>query len=284
MRGTRVILGAMFTIAIAQTEPSFLDVPENHARAMELIRSVRADLYLFPELYLSGYAFSTRQEVERCGLGQENPYFEELSALSRERGIAICGGYAEKAPGDNGTFYNSAFLIGDGALLANYRKTHLFYREHDFFAPGDTGFIVTEYRGVRLGLMVCFDWIYPESARTLALRGAQVILHPSNLVLPYCQRAMFARAVENRVFVATANRVGREDNAFGDDLTFTGGSQVVTPEGTYVLTFDEEETGIRAVTVDPAEADGKQLNAYDTILHDLRPEMYTTQSSVHRSG
>lgn len=270
----------MLTIAIAQTEPVFLDVKANHARAAELIRSVSADIYLLPELYFSGYAFSTRDEVERCAFGLDNPYFEELAELSRERGIAICGGYAELDHAAGGAIYNSAFLIGDGTLLANYRKTHLFFREHDFFAPGDTGFIVTEYRGVRLGLMICFDWIYPESARTLALSGAQIILHPANLVLPYCQRAMFARAVENRVFVATANRVGREDNAFGDDLTFTGGSQLVTPEGEYVLTFDSTESGIRSVAVDPAAADRKALNDYDTILRDLRPAMYANQPSV----
>jgi predicted amidohydrolase len=133
-----------------------------------------------------------------------------------------------------------------------------------------------EYRGARFGMMICFDWIFPESARSLAILGAQVILHPANLVLPYCQRAMFARSVENRVFVATANRVGRETNAFGDDLHFTGGSQVVTPDGEYVLTLNDSESAIRSVRIDPSLADKKALNEFNTILQDRRPELYIT--------
>jgi predicted amidohydrolase len=272
----------MITLAIAQTRPVYLDPAANHAAALDLIRSVEADVYLLPELYLSGYAFSSNDEVREVALSPDNPYFDELEAFSAERGCAICGGYAEAGADDpggetaraGGDVFNSAFFIGDGKLLANYRKSHLFYREKEFFTPGDTGFIVVEYRGVQFGIMVCFDWIFPESARTLALAGAQVILHPANLVLPWCQRAMFARAVENRVFIATANRVGRETNAQGDDLTFTGQSQAVTPEGEYVLEFTDREVGIRTVRIVPGEADQKLLNQFNDVLADRRPDMY----------
>jgi predicted amidohydrolase len=83
---------------------------------------------------------------------------------------------------------------------------------------------------VKVGMMICFDWIFPESARTLALKGAQIIAHPSNLVLSYCQQAMFTRAVENRVFTITANRTGTEIN--GDkELYFTGKSVIVDTKG-----------------------------------------------------
>lgn len=261
----------MISIAVAQTAPAFLDAGANHSGAIDLIGEVDADLYLFPELYLSGYAFSTEDEVRRCALRPDNPIFDQLKRLSSERGIAVCGGYVEAS---GGALYNSAFLIGNGQILSNYRKTHLFFREKEFFTPGDSGFQVVEYLGVRFGMMICFDWIFPEAARSLALRGAQVILHPANLVLPYCQRAMFARAVENRVFVATANRVGTESNAFGDELTFTGRSQLVTPGGEYVLTFDDGEVAIRSVEIDPAAAAEKQLNPYNDVLGDRRPGMY----------
>jgi predicted amidohydrolase len=273
----------MLTVALMQTQPRFLEPDANHRAALELISGTEADLYLLPELYLSGYAFSTEDQVRSCAFESHNPYLHQLKELSAECGIAVCGGYAEL--GENGCVYNSSFLIGDGRLLANYRKAHLFFREKEFFTPGETGFLVTEYHGVRLGMMICFDWIFPESARSLALLGAQVILHPSNLVLPYCQRAMYARAVENRVFVATANRVGRETNSFGDDLTFTGGSQVVSPQGEYVLEFDQTERGIRTVDIDPDDADNKRLNEYNTILAELRPELYvTTASASARTG
>lgn len=264
----------MLSIAIAQTSPKLLDTEANFASALEQIERIKADIYLFPELFLSGYAFSTESEVRECALPQENRFFNEFRTLSEERGIAISGGYAEVAEG--GAIYNSGFLIGNGRLLLNYRKTHLYYREQQFFRPGDSGFSVVEYRGVRFGMMICFDWFFPEAARSLAIRGAQVILHPANLVLPYCQRAMFARSVENGVFVATANRVGRETNALGDDLRFTGGSQVVTPKGEYVLTFSESESAVRSVEIDPSMADKKSLNQFNTILEDRRPDLYVT--------
>ncbi|MFP4373735.1 MAG: nitrilase-related carbon-nitrogen hydrolase [Spirochaetaceae bacterium] len=263
----------MLTIAVAQTKPTFLDNFANYENAFELIESVHADIYLFPELFLSGYTFSTRDEVESIALPRRNTYFDGFRTLSRERGIGICGGYAEA--GDT-TVYNSSFFIGDGELLAHYRKAHLFYRETQFFTPGDSGFSVFEYKGARLGMMVCFDWIFPEAARSLALLGAQIILHPSNLVLPYCQRAMYARSVENRVYIATANRVGTESNTLGDELTFTGQSQVVSPNGTYILTFGETEQAIRTVDVDPTAADEKNLNQFNNIFDDMRPEMYCT--------
>lgn len=261
----------MLTLALIQTRPRFLDVAANWRSAAALIERTEADVFVLPELFLSGYTFSTAEQVASAALAHNSDVFDAIRELSAARGIAVCGGYAETA--DN-TLYNSAFLIADGRLLANYRKTHLFYRETQFFAPGDSGFLTVEYRGARLGIMVCFDWIFPESARTLALMGAQVILHPSNLVLPYCQQAMYARSVENRVFIVTVNRVGRETNTLGDDLTFTGRSQVVSPHGEYLLCLNETEESVRTVSVDPAVADDKQLNAFNTILADRRPQMY----------
>ncbi|MFW5844293.1 MAG: nitrilase-related carbon-nitrogen hydrolase [Spirochaetota bacterium] len=280
----------MLKIAVAQTSPAFLDIARNYQSALELIGSVDADLYLFPELFLSGYTFSTHEEVARGALEQDNFYFDGFKKLSQERGIAICGGYAEveghgALPGGPRareaaarpaeTFYNSSFFIAEGKLKAHYRKTHLFFRETQFFAPGNSGFSVVEYHGTRFGMMICFDWIFPEAARSLALLGAQVILHPSNLVLPYCQRAMYARAVENRVFVVTANRVGSESNTQGDELTFTGASQVVAPNGEYLLCFSETEAAVRSIDIDPTVADNKALNQFNTLFEDRRPEMYS---------
>ncbi len=262
----------MLTIAIAQTAPKLLDVEANFEQVVNLTGRIAADIYLFPELCLSGYAFSSPEEVHGWALHQDNPYSGRLMRLTEEREIALCGGYAEATA--DGAIYNSAFFIGNGKLLANYRKTHLFYRERQFFTPGNSGFSVVQYLGARFGMMICYDWIYPEAARSLALLGAQVILHPANLVLPYCQRAMFARSVENRVFIATANRVGRETNALSDDLLFTGGSQVVAPDGEYLLTFDDSESAVRSIQIDPSAADNKVLNSFNSLLEDRRPELY----------
>jgi len=259
------------TIALMQFEPQFLDLEHNVERAISLMTDVDADIFVFPELFLSGYTFSNVSEISRAAqsLGSD-PLISQFLALSKERRIGICGGYAEES---GARYYNSSFFLGDGKVISNYRKIHLFSAEKDFFTPGDTGFTVFEYHGVRYGTMICFDWVFPESARTLALRGAQVILHPANLVLPFCQRAMFARALENRVFIVTVNRIGREIN--GDfDNTFTGGSQVVSPRGDYLITLGENDEAVSTVTIDPREALDNNITEKNHIFDDRRPDMY----------
>jgi predicted amidohydrolase len=172
-------------------------------------------------------------------------------------------------------------------VIAHYRKTHLFGGEQDLFLPGDSGFRVFDYTPrsgarARIGLMVCFDWYFPESARTLALRGVQVIAHPSNLVLPHCQTAMVTRCLENRVFAITTNRWGTEDlpdtGSGARSLTFTGASQVVTPNGERVAQAPLEGDCVRVVEIDPAQADDKHPTAGSQLRNDLlkdrRPEMY----------
>src|SRR5919202_6692477 len=106
--------------------------------------------------------------------------------------------------------YNSAVVLGPSGFIGTYRKTHLFFEETLLFAPGDTGFPVWQAGGAKIGVMICFDWFYPEAARTLALKGAEVLCHPSNLVLPYCPDAMVTRCLENHLFSVTANRIGSE--------------------------------------------------------------------------
>lgn len=184
--------------------------------------------------------------------------------------MGICGGYAERS---EDRFFNSSFFIGDGRLVANYRKTHLFSHEKEFFSPGDTGFSVFSYKGTQFGMMICFDWFFPEAARTLALLGADVILHPANLVLPYCQRAMFTRAVENRVFTVTANRVGMEENAERSN-TFSGGSVIVSPAGDYLLEMDKRMEQCLTIEIDPAAARDKKVTVLNDLFADRRPQFY----------
>jgi predicted amidohydrolase len=258
------------TVAVVQTEPVFLDVASNIERAAGLLAGAGADVAVLPELFTSGYTFARAGEVKAVSIRLDDDALRPLYDLSRDRSMGICGGYAESA---GGRYYNSAFFIGDGTLVANYRKTHLFSREKEFFSPGDTGFSVFPYKGVRFGMMICFDWFFPEAARTLALSGAEVILHPANLVLPFCQRAMFARAVENRVFTVTANRVGAERNGTRRNA-FTGGSVVVSPTGEYLMELDTHAEQCRTVGIDPARARSKKVTPANDLFIDRRPEFY----------
>lgn len=261
-------------MAVVQLQPLFLDLDRNLEKALDMLHHLSVDLVVFPELFLSGYTFKSREEVMQISLPLDaNRYIAPLLEMSREKSMGICGGYAEK---DGANLYNSAFFIGDGKILDNYRKIHLFKDEKKYFNPGDGGFRVFGYKGMNIGVMICFDWIFPESARSLALKGAQLILHPANLVLPYCQQAMFARAIENRVFIITANRVGREVN--GDyDNRFTGGSQVVSPRGDYLLQMGSSDEGTESVEIDPTLALDKQLTRFNDLFGDRKPQWYVNK-------
>jgi predicted amidohydrolase len=122
-------------------------------------------------------------------------------------------------------------------------------------------------------MMICFDWFFPESARTLALRGAQVIAHPANLVLPYCQTAMVTRSLENAVFSVTTNRYGAETLG-AESLTFTGASQVMDTRGRRLAQAPVAGDDMQVVEINPAEADDKQVNLRNHRFNDRRPELY----------
>ena len=128
------------------------------------------------------------------------------------------------------------------------------------------------FRNYRIGIMICFDWAFPEMARALALGGAQLILHPSNLVLPYCMQAMLTRSIENRVFTATANRTGLERGT-----QFAGGSQITSPQGERLVQAGAETSGVITAEVDLAQADNKWITPYNHVFRDRRPDLYQGQ-------
>jgi predicted amidohydrolase len=202
--------------------------------------------------------------------GEEGESFTFLRKLSRDTGAAIVASVAERVGDD---CYNTCLLCSRGEILARYRKIHLFDREKQIFAPGNLPLPVYDLDGIKIGLMVCFDWIFPESARILALKGAQIVCHPSNLVLPYCPRAMITRCIENGVFAITTNRVGTEARA-GMELTFIGLSQIVAPRGDILVRADEKEEDIRIIDIDPSLADNKMVTQRNHLLEDRRPEYY----------
>ncbi len=259
-------------VGLVQFAPARYDVAANVAQVERLLRDVRADLLVLPELANSGYMYASPEELaphSEPGDGS-GPFLSALRELAAETGGLIVTGFAERA--SNGLYNSAAAVTGDGALSV-YRKTHLFFEEQDLFLPGDTGFSVLEWAGARIGMMVCFDWYFPESARTLALRGAQIIAHPSNLVLPHCQTAMVTRCLENRVFAVTTNRYGTE--TLGEkSLTFTGASQLMNPRGERLLQAPVEGDCVLLAEIDPALADNKQPTSRNHLLNDRRPELY----------
>lgn len=264
--------------AFLQFKPALCSPAENINRIHKLVSDCKDeyDILVMPELANSGYLFSSRDEA--LSASEEIPggsFCRALAEISKEKNAFIVAGICERA-GDK--LFNSAVLVSPAGEFKTYRKTHLFYEEKMWFSPGDSGLNIFEISGkfgkVKLGIMICFDWIFPESARTLALKGAQIIAHPSNLVLSYCQQAMFTRAVENRVFTITANRTGTEKN--GDkELYFTGKSVIVDPKGNYLCTAGVDEETIMTAEIDPSAALDKNVTSLNNIFLDRREEFYS---------
>jgi predicted amidohydrolase len=258
-------------LALVQTGPRMLETRANLARALALIEPLAAEMYLLPELCFSGYTFARREEVaataEPAGAGE---MFAALAAFARRRNAYVCWGFPERA-GER--YYNSASLVGPGGHIGTYRKVHLFSRETLFFSPGDGPAPVFELPFGRVGLMICFDWFFPELARSLALRGAELLLHPANLVLPHCPQAMITRSLENRIFTATCDRVGEETN--GETThRFIGSSQVVSPRGEILERLGREQEEAAVVEIDLAAARSKRLGEYNDLFGDRNPALY----------
>jgi len=256
-----------------QFAPRFGKVKGNTARAISLMEGPKADLWVLPELFSTGYLFTSRDEVaELAEPIPEGPTTRALIDFARRTGAFVVAGIAERA-GDR--IYNGAVVVGPEGFIGRYRKIHLFGKEKLWFDPGDLPLEPVDLGGVRIGVMICFDHFFPESARTLALRGAQIICHPANLVLPGIgQLSMRMRAMENRVFTVTANRIGSEARG-GDELRFTGESQIVGPDGAVLSRAgpDTEEVGV--VEIAPERAWDKRITRYNDLFADRRPEFYS---------
>ena len=256
--------------AAVQFEPAFGDIEGNARRLAGLVEPVEADLFVMPELALSGYLFESTEEAEGLSQAHDSGVFDGLAAIAREKDATVIVGFAERT--DEG-LYNSSLLLAPDGRREVYRKIQLFNTEKEVFLPGNRSPAVVEVAGVKLGMMICFDWIFPEVARSLALLGADILCHSANLVLPYCQDAMVTRSIENRVFSITANRVGTEKRA-GLDLTFTGQSEIVTPFGRILERAPVTGETVLVYEIDPTEARDKQITPRNNIREDRRTDLY----------
>ena len=262
-------------IAVGQMEPKLTDVDENLTRTKILLKEAeenKVDVLVLPELCNSGYVFESLEEASSAA--EEIPvgtFSKELLSWSKSDRLVVAGICEQTDEG----LYNSAAVFESGRHITTYRKIHLFLNEKDWFIPGNKTPPVFEFKKARFGVMICFDWAFPEMARILTLKEAQVILHPANLVLPYCQDAMVTRSIENSVYTATANRVGTER-----EITFSGNSQITSTNGTRLANIPADKIGIAFVDIDSREADDKMITSYNHVINDRRPELYTLLTKI----
>lgn len=259
-------------IAVVQSQPVLGAIDENLAAIQRRIEKSDFDLLLLPELFASGYYFHDIEQVQRLSENiPKGPGAQFLLNLAAQRAAYVCGGLLER---ENDCFFNTALLAGPDGEIGRYRKLHLFNEEKLWFTPGDRPPVVYDLEPGRVGIMICFDWRFPEVARLLALQGAELLLHPANLVQPYCQDAMVTRCLENGVFAATANRVGEDTKPDGSSMAFTGKSQIVTPQGRILQRASENGVTVLTADIQLSDADIKTVTEYNHLLKDRWPEHY----------
>ena len=258
-------------IAAIQFAPAWLNLQETQTRLNRLFDQVQdADLVVLPELANSGYLFTSKEEA----FSLAEPIYKSLflSFLQMkciEYSFHVVTGFNELDEDEN-KIYNSAVLVGPEGVKGCYRKLHLFQDEKQYFEPGNLGLPLFEVDGVKIGMLVCFDWTFPEVWRIMALNGAQLICHPSNLVLPgFAQRVIPAHAIMNRIFIATANRIGTEG-----ELTFTGNSILIDPMGNELARGSKDQEEILWADINPELANDKMMTPRNHSFEDRRIDVY----------
>lgn len=226
-------------VELAQLSLRDSDVEGNTRKVLEKIESADVSggtkLIVFPEATLSG--FPTRENIADIAQKLEGPALTAVRATARAKGVSVVVGLAER---DGSRFYNTTALIDkSGDIVLRYRKTHLWASDVGVFTPGDR-FEICEWNGVTVGLLICYDIEFPETARAVASLGADLLIVTNGNMDPFGpvhRRAVAARAMENQMFAVMVNRCGSGD----DDLTFPGESSLVDPFGEAITTAGGEE-------------------------------------------
>lgn len=267
-------------VAVAQMHCMPGDVAANLGRIRALVDSAAADgaaLVIVPETATTGYFIADR--LDRVAEPEDGPSAEALAAIAREHRVHLAAGFALA---DGGRFYDAQLLFGpDGRRLATYRKVHLFAAERQWYAAGDEALVVETAIG-RIGMSICYDLIFPDFIRTLADRGADLVINSTNWISDGFQREVWGwtgpmvealarvRALENGVWLAMANCIGPE--AGFDSL---GHSCVVAPSGKLLASVGTAQ-GFAAADIAYESGDLARWRSIATYRGDRRPEIYRT--------
>ena len=258
-------------LSVIQFESLYNNKENNIKKITNFINDIGSEILVFPELATSGYFFTDKKILSEIADKFDGNVIKNVQKLSTKLEKIIVFGFPELF---EGKIYNSAAILFPNPVLSSvYRKTHLFYKERNVFEDGNTGFPVIEYNGLRLGAMICYDWRFPEAARTLALKGADVIVCPSNLVTGVWQSVMSARALENKVYIAVSNKIGVESSG-EEELSFNGESAIYSYDGTYLAKASKDKEEVITAEIYPERTRDKSFNEINDIFEDRRPQFY----------
>lgn len=265
-------------VAAVQTDPKLMKIGENLESMVSAIRKAaanQANLIVFPECSLTGYVFASRQEALPFAETIPGPSTEKLVSLCQELKVYVIFGLLEKE-GDR--FFNAAAFVGPQGLIAEYRKNHLPFLGVDRFVNiGDRPFQVHPTPIGNIGIHICYDILFPESARIMTLLGADIVVLPTNF--PHGRGETLncvarARAIENKVHVVLSDRVGSERG-----FAFAGLSNIVNATGE-VLSLaspDKEEIIYAEVSLEAARQKHRAFIPGEweiDNIKDRRPELY----------
>ncbi len=272
-------------VAAVQVDVKIGDIDHNLSQIVQLIaesRSQGAELIIFPECALTGYCFSDLNEARQFAQSIPGPATDLIvKALKEFGGYAIFGMLEPSADG----VFNVAVLAGADGIIGVYRKIHLPGLGVDQFATyGDRPFEVYDVGDIRVGIAICYDSAFPESARTMMLQGADLIALPTNFPTGaenMTKHVMNTRAMENKLYFAAVNRVGEERG-----FRFIGETIVTDPDGNTITKASGTDEEILFFDVDPKESRNKRIvrvpgkHAIDRLA-DRRPEMYEQLIEPH---
>ena len=236
-----------------------------------------ARLVIFPECALTGYCFESRDEAWPQAEPVPGPSTAAVAADCRDLDVWAAFGLLERDL-ERPLFYNACALIGPQGLVANYRKIHLPYLGVDrFTTPGDQPFAVHDLAGLRVGMNICYDGSFPESARVLTLLGADLVVLPTNWptgAYSTMKYVVQTRSLENHIYYAAVNRVGEERG-----FRFIGCSRIVNCDGELLAAAESDTEVILYAELDPDQARQKQIvkipGKYEiNRIADRRPQMY----------
>ena len=264
-------------VSIVQFSPQLGNIASNIEQINLLLKGcTNSDLIILPELANSGYNFQSFEEAFNCSVNSsKSDFIDFLKDISFSTNSGIICGINERV---GKHLFNSAVYLNDGKFVGLYRKLHLFADEFKYFEPGDVGLPIFNYNGLKFGILICFDWAFPEIWRYLALKDVNLVCHPSNLVLPYAQNVIPSYSIINRIYIATANRIGTEHG-----ITFSGNSIISDPDGNIAGQLSGEEEGILTVKMDIEKSKNKMLTHSNHIFNDRRLDVYSDLGEIKNS-
>jgi len=267
----------MVKVSTVQFTPVMGDPKNNLQQIASLLKGIETDIIVLPELCTTGYSFISKAESLAAAKDLNGDSIRFFKQLAKEHHAMVIAGFAEK---EQDRVYNSALIANPDGQVKVYRKSHLFFREKTYFDRSESGFFTVKHplKDCVVGVMICNDWRYPEAARSLALLGADLIACPSNLISDVWRIGMPARALENKVFLAVANRCGTEirelEDATNQTLTFTGGSVLYNFTGEPIEQAAKTGDNVITLEIDPILTRDKHFNSHNDLLNDRRPELY----------